>query len=148
MVLAVFSVESETDSRGLGNALENLFQSFANVRELRPARQREIEVFGKPVVAKMAALECRATLEDKKLTESALAQANQKLGEAVIALEHGLGNAAPSVLPVQTVCKQREISLRDHVCGIASSSDLSIFSCRRQRASKRPDFGKVGSSRS
>lgn len=79
MVLAVFSVESETDSRESGNALENLFQCFANFRELRPGRQCEIEAFRKPVVAKVAALECGATLEDKKLTEPALAQANEKL---------------------------------------------------------------------
>ena len=96
----------------------------------------------------MTTLEGGATLEDKKLAKPALAQANQKPGEAVIALEHGLGNAAASVLLIQSVCKEREISFRDHVCGMASSSDLSIFSCRRHRASKRPDFGKVGSSRS
>ena len=48
----------------------------SDLRELRPASWLEIEVFGKPVIAKMAALECGATLEDEKLTESALAQAN------------------------------------------------------------------------
>lgn len=96
----------------------------------------------------MTALECGATLEDEEFAESARAQANQKPGEAVIALKHCLGNAASSVLPMQTVCKEREISLRDHVCGMASSSDLSMFSCRRHRASNRPDLGKVGSSRS
>jgi hypothetical protein len=100
MALAVFSLEGETDSRGLGNVLKNLVQSFQNLRELRRAREREVEVFGKAVVAEMTTLECGATLEDKDLAEPALAQPNQKPGEAVIALEHGLGNAVPPVFPV------------------------------------------------
>ena len=148
MTLAVFSLEGETDSGGLGNAFKNLFQSFPNLSELGRARQCEIEVFGKAIVAKMTALECGPTLEGEDLAEPALAHANQKPSEAVIAFEHGLGNAASSVLLMQTVCEQREISLRDHVCGMASSSDLSMFSWRRHRASKRPDFGKLGSRRS
>jgi hypothetical protein len=47
MTLAVFSLEGETDSGGLGNAFKNLFQSFPNLSELGRARQREIGVFGK-----------------------------------------------------------------------------------------------------
>src|SRR5208337_2361497 len=118
----------------LGNVLKNFFQSFPNLRKLRRACEREIEILGKAVVAKMAAFESGATFEDEEAAEPALAQADYKPGQAVIALEHGLGNAAPSVLLVETVCEQREISLRDHVCGMASSSTVSMFICRRQCA--------------
>jgi hypothetical protein len=77
VALAVFSLEGETHSRGLCNALKNLFQSCPNLCELRWAREREIEVFGKAVIAKMAAFESGATLEDKELSEPALAQATR-----------------------------------------------------------------------
>jgi hypothetical protein len=77
VALAVFALEGETHSRGLCNALKNLFQSCPNLCELRWAREREIEVFGKAVIAKMAAVESGATLEDKELSEPALAQATR-----------------------------------------------------------------------
>ncbi len=76
VVLPVFSVEGEADSQGLGDVLKSLFQSFPNRRELSWAREREIEVFGKAVVAKMAAFESGATFEDEEAAEPALAQAN------------------------------------------------------------------------
>ena len=42
MTLAVFLLEGEADSGGLGNAFKNLFQPFPNLSELGRARQREI----------------------------------------------------------------------------------------------------------
>ena len=96
----------------------------------------------------MTALQGDATLEDEEFSKLTLAQSNQKPGETIVSFQYGLWKPASSVFPEEAVCQKRYVPMCDHVCGIASSSALSMFNCKCHRAWKGPDFGKVGSSRS
>src|SRR5271156_259637 len=132
--LAILGLEGESYARALGHQFIDLFQSCADLRELHSPCKCEVQVFRKAIVSEVAAFERGAAFEDEQVAELALTQAGQKPSQAIIPLQHGLGNATATMFLVQPVCEKGEIALRDHVCGIASSSSIPILSCRRQRA--------------
>ena len=96
--------------------------------------KREVQVFGKTIVPEVAAFERGAAFEDEQVSELAFAQAHQKPRQAVVPLQHGFGDTATTMFLVQTVGEKRDVALRNHVCGIVSSSSIPTLSCRRQRA--------------
>ena len=95
--------------------LVDLFQSIADLSEIRSPSKSEVEVFGETVVAEVAAFERGAAFEYEKFTELTPAQSGQKPRQTIIPLQHGFGDATATVFFMQPVCQQREIALWNHV---------------------------------
>ena len=74
------------------------------------------------------AFERGAAFEDEEVAELALAQPGQEPGKAIVPLQNGLGDTPSSMLLGQPVCEKRDVALRDHVCGMASSSSIPMLS--------------------
>ncbi len=76
--VAVLAVEREFNSAGLTNVGVHRFQSPATFFEGHRLDQREIQVFGKPAAAKVAALECGSAFEGNAPPELAFSQLSKE----------------------------------------------------------------------
>jgi hypothetical protein len=133
-------------ARPVGNLIHVI--PLTDFCELHFSCTREVQVFGKTIVSEVTAFERGAAFEDEEVAEPTLAQLGQELGKAIVPLQNGLGDTPSSMLLVQPVSEKRDVAVRDHVCGMASSSSIPMLSWRCQRDWNEPDFGSVGSSRS
>ena len=109
--VAILAVVCEFNSAAFSNGGVDRLQSAADAFKRHRREQREIQIFGKPVVAKVTALERCASLEGKALLEIAPSQCGKEPGQAVVAFEYALRNAAAARL-CEAVGKQRDIALR------------------------------------
>jgi hypothetical protein len=89
MALPVFPIKGETHPGCLGCMLVDLFQPISNLCEIRGPSKGEVQIFREAVIAEVAAFEGGAAFEDKKFSELALTQSNQKPCQTVIPLQHG-----------------------------------------------------------
>ena len=72
--MTVLAVEREFNAAGFTNGGVNRFQTPPDVFKGHRLQQREVKVFRKPVVAKVAALEGRPSFEGKAALEIAVGQ--------------------------------------------------------------------------
>jgi hypothetical protein len=93
-----------------------------DVHRLEPCEDRvqlaglgegEVEVLGEAVVAEVAALERSTALEDQRPAKGRTRQAHEEPGEAVVALEDGLDNAAAAGAG-EPIRKEGQVSLWNH----------------------------------
>jgi hypothetical protein len=75
--------------------------------------QREVQIFGKSVVAEIATLQGRASLEAQHRLEIRLRKRRQEPAQTVIAFQH-IFTDTPAAAGCQAVRKQRDVSLWNH----------------------------------
>jgi len=108
----VLAVKRECDTGLFLNSGIDAFEARANVLERQRLPQRKIQIFRKPIITKIAALQCGSSLESQDRPQVRLREGAQKPGEAIISFENVFPNAHPAASR-EAVGKQRNVSLRN-----------------------------------
>jgi hypothetical protein len=84
--VTILAIKREFNAAAFANGGVDRFQSLADLFEGHRHQQREIQILGKPVVAKVTTLERRASFEGEALLEIARSQFGEEPRQAVVAL--------------------------------------------------------------
>src|SRR5271156_1957083 len=89
----ILAVEGEGDTGLFLNSSIHAFKARANLLERQRLLQRKVEIFGKAIIAKVAALQRCSSLESQDRLQVGFSEAAQKPGETIIPFEYIFPNA-------------------------------------------------------
>jgi hypothetical protein len=109
----ILAVKGEGDTGLFLNSSIHAFKARPNLLKRYWLSQCKIKIFGKTIIAEVAALKCGSSLESQDRPQVRLSEAAQKPGEAIVLFENVFANPH-AALSRETIGKQGNVSLGNH----------------------------------